>query len=84
MKLYKVWQDTIHGYDTFSDMVVCARSAEAARCMHPYDKKYPDLDNWTEAPNTWCHTAAEAIVEYLGEAKNGLLPGVICTAFHAG
>ena len=84
MKLYKVWQDVVDGYDTFSDMVVCASSAEEARCMHPYDANYPDLNNWESSNDTWCPNVSDAHVEYLGEARWDLVKGVICTSFHAG
>ena len=84
MKLYKVWQNVRSGYDTYSDMVVCAGSAEEARSMHPGDKNYPTEDNWNDNSGTWCALPGDAYVEYLGVARGDLLKGVICTSFHAG
>ena len=84
MKLYKVWQDQQRGYDTFSDMVVCASDVEEARSMHPCDMDWPNHASWTAPPGVWCESPADAHVEYLGEAREGLVKSVICTSFHAG
>lgn len=36
MKLFLVSQDVNNGYDTYSNMVVCAENEEKARLTHPY------------------------------------------------
>ena len=82
MKLYHISQDVHRGYDTFSDMVVCAESEEEARKIHPADWSE---DPWKPDPYAyWCDTPDQAKVEYIGEAAEGLEKGVICASFHAG
>lgn len=55
MKLYKVSQNVNNGYDTYSDMIVCAETAEDAKRIHPsgnwqkggfYDEEKKEF--WTE------------------------------------
>ena len=84
MNLYKVSQDEVRGYDTFSDMVVCAHNEGMAASIHPYDSLYTAGDNWTEESTSWCSTPALAHVEYLGVASADLESGVICASYHVG
>ena len=84
MKLYKVWQDEVSGYETFSDMVVCAEDFLQAASLHPYSKRHPNDNNWSSNSGSWCTTPEMAHVEYLGEAVAGLSVGVICASYHAG
>lgn len=81
MKLYHLSQNEVRGYDTFSDMVVCAESEEEARNIHP--------SNWGEDPwsnrwSGWCTTPDKVEVTYLGEADSSVEKGIICSSFHAG
>lgn len=82
MKLYHLSQNKVRGYDTFSDMVVCAESEDEARLIHPAE--------WRENPwekelyGVWCESPDQVEVKYLGEAAEDLEKGVICASFHAG
>ena len=83
MKLFKVWQDESTGYETYSDMVVCADDEEAARNMHPNDSGLDAyLDIWQYGG--WCTDPKLAHVEYIGEARADLPQGIICSSYHAG
>jgi len=74
MKLYKIWQEINKGYDTYDSAVVCAESEEEARKIPPDDISY--LEMWADF--------SDVMVEYIGEAKEGLEKGVIVASFNAG
>ena len=76
MKLYLLSQIVNCGYDTYSNCVVCANDHDDAAMITPN----PD-GKWG---NGWAHRPEEIIVEYLGEARDGLERGVICASYHAG
>lgn len=80
MKLYHISQTEARGYDTFSDMVVCAESEEEARNIHPRG----EWDNSIFGDNTWCRSPESVTVKYLGEAHEDLKKSIICSSFHAG
>ena len=85
MKLFKVRQSEVSGYEAFSSMVVCAANSIAAAYIHPRDEAFPDQDNWdTKSIRVWCTKPEFAIVEYLGEARIGLEKGIICSSFNVG
>ena len=88
MKLFKLTQDAVDGYDTYDSCIVCAESKEDAIKISP-----SGWDGLTECPTEeshedysysgWC-TQKDVQCEYLGEAKEGLKRGVICSSFNAG
>lgn len=82
MKLYHLYQSEVKGYDTFSDLVVCAESEEEARSIHPYS--FPYEDSWKQNYSCWCKSPDQVKVEYIGEAAGHLTKGIICSSFHAG
>ena len=91
MKLWKIWQDQNTGYDTFDSAVVAAESAERARFIHPEMDNAFGLSNpptyeeiWEIEPGSWAPEPAYVVVEYLGEAREGLEEGVVCASFNAG
>lgn len=79
MNLYLMVRNNPGGYDTFSSVVVAARSKREARLIHPWGKIWP---NWTST-DTWVHPS-QVKVTYLGQAKPGTKMGVICRSFNAG
>jgi hypothetical protein len=81
MKLYHIRQSEAKGYDTFSDMVVCAESEEDAKTIHPYGDWG---DGFWGASSTWCKSPEQVTAKYLGEAVDGIERGIICASFHAG
>jgi hypothetical protein len=81
MKLWIIKQNMNNDYDTYSDAVVCADTEEEARLIHP--NGYDDWDGTDNTFSTWCGYK-DVVVEYIGEAKEGLKKGVVCASFHAG
>lgn len=82
MRLYHISQSETRGYDTFSDMVVCAESEEDAKNIHPYSE-WDGISAW-ESSHCWCKSPQSVTAKYLGQAAEGLKRGVICASFHAG
>ena len=84
MKLYHISQDEVRGYDTFSDMVVCAESEDEARKIHPATCSPNSEDPWSYRWSGWSTSPEQVKVKYLGEAADDLEKGIICSSFHAG
>lgn len=93
MKLFKITQDRNNNYDTYSDAIVCAESEEDAKITSPneYFKwhnnawffQYSDGTENESMDDSW--TLPKYVkVEYIGEAKDGLEKGIVCSSFHAG
>lgn len=82
MRLYKLEQVEVSGYDTYSHCVVCAESEAAARSMNP--DSYPLPDGWTDINSGWASTPDKVTVTFIGEAVDDLTVGIICYSFHAG
>jgi hypothetical protein len=85
MKLYRISQELNNDYDTYSDAVVAAEDESSARNIHPRNETdWKDADEYPKySYATW--VSRELVkVEYLGEAKEGTVSGVICSSFHAG
>ena len=82
LKLYHISQSENSGWDTFSDLVVCANSEDEARHIHP--SQYKD-DPWAEdAYSAWCKSPDQVEVVYIGIAAPDVKPGIVCASFHAG
>lgn len=73
MKLWLISQEENTGYDTYSDVVVAAETAEEARRIPP-DKFY----------YAWASKPENVSVRLLGEALEGIKAGVILASYHAG
>ena len=97
MKLFKIYQDEVTGYDTYDSAVVCTENEEEARSICPdsyyflHDGEFvwdPDNDGHQLNTNDLCYSWAQKIedveVEYLGEAKEGMKKGIIVSSFNAG
>jgi len=80
MKLFLLTQDANGGYDTYDSCVVSAESEEDAKKMNPNGGETTNKD---EDYGTWT-TLKNVDVEYIGEAKEGSEPEVICSSFNAG
>lgn len=96
MKLYLLTQDVNNGYDTYDSCVVIADNEDTARKITPetyrpfseeldaFAFEYADgkreIDGW----GSWAKHPREVKVQYLGEAKEGSEPGVVCASFNAG
>lgn len=88
MKLWKISQTEVGGYDTFSDAVVAAPNEAKAKTIHPNRGHGNEIKFIPMKPDawysTWTNDPAKVTVEYLGNAKRGTPMGVICASFHAG
>ncbi len=82
MKLFYLSQDTVRGYDTYSDCVVCAEDEKDAVSIDPSTNNICPTDKLESYPS-WC-LQKDVSAEYIGEAVEGLQRGVICSSFHAG
>ena len=80
MKIYKISQSSNQDYDTFDSAVVCANDEESARNMNPRNGESAD---WSHQ-YSWCDSPDKVTVEYIGEAVDSLLAGVVVASFNAG
>jgi hypothetical protein len=97
MNLYHLTQDVVDDYDTYSDAVVAARSAEAAVHLHPnenvtwedgrwvYQTKYANgrLSSKGSHGNDDWPLPNQVKARLIGIAAKGVR-GVVCASFHAG
>jgi len=81
MKLFLISQSENNDYDTYDSAVVAADTEEIAKAMDPSSGE-PKL--FGEGWNDWCKSLDGVKVQYLGEAVEGTIQGVICASFHAG
>jgi hypothetical protein len=83
LKLYKISQNINNDYDTYDSAVVCAKSKNDAKTIHPGKGSYKvgidKLNNY----DSWC-LQKDVHVEYLGVAQSKVKRGVICSSFNAG
>lgn len=76
MKLYKIIQTVNNNFDTYDSFVVCAENEDKAKLVHKLcDGKY-----WDD----WVTSTDDIIVEYIGEAREGMKEGEILGSFNAG
>ena len=79
-KLYRIWQNTVEGYDTYDSAIVCADNEEDARGIkigeRPSESDRAECAEWAEIKHVQ--------VEYLGEAREGLEKGKVLASFNAG
>ena len=88
MNLYLISQTVNNGYDTYDSAVVCAKSEENARVIHPstYNLKnewWSDhwyCGDWTMPENV----KVELIGTLINESAEDLEKEVICASFNAG
>ncbi len=84
MNLYYIEQDENVGYDTYDSAVVAAETEEDAKKIHP--STYTDDKTWWEDSdvNDWATSPLNVKATFIGVAKEGTGPGVICSSFNAG
>jgi len=94
MKLYLISQNKNNNYDTYSEAVVCVNNEEEARRINPDpSREIGEDDKWyfcyaggkrkLDEDYSWADIK-DVKVEYLGEADDKLVKGVICASFRAG
>ena len=86
MKLWLLTQTKNRGYDTYSSCVVAAESEDEARSTLPGELLSFGLDprRAVEFISNYWASPEFVSVTYLGEAKDGIEPGSICSSFNAG
>lgn len=83
MKLYRLTQTTIRGYDTFDSCIVVANSISEAKSMHPYDGG--DINSTNRYIDDWPKHPEQITAEYIGKADPKFTqPEVLCASFNAG
>ena len=73
-KLYKIWQNTNNGYDTYDSAIVCAETEEEARNIEV--GSVGEYGGWVSPE--YVH------VEEIGIAKDSVKKGIILASFNAG
>ena len=89
MKLWKLSQDKLDGYDTYDSAVVAAETEDEARMIHPgviHTLPYTTntAKHWNGVVTGDWPDVEYVKVEYLGEADKTITKGVICASFNAG
>jgi hypothetical protein len=84
MKLFLIHQRENNGYDTYDSAVVCAETEDDARHTNPGSGERMKDGDWDYSFISWCSSPDRVVVEYLGEASDGIVPGIICASFNAG
>lgn len=79
MKLWLISQNENNSRDTYDSMVVAAENEEAAKEILP-----PHHTEWEELWSAWAPGPDKVAVEYLGEATEGTLAGIILASYNAG
>lgn len=82
--LYRLSQDSVTGYDVYTDCVVAAHSVDAAKSVHPSGRLLTELHHsCSDWPNAKYPDAIT--VELIGNAAPHIKPlEIICASFHAG
>lgn len=81
MKLWKVRSLETLGWDTYDSFIVASETEELAENIHPEGGSLKPEDNW----DCWVNSTKEVTVEYIGEAKEGIVEGtIILASFNAG
>jgi len=93
MKIWKIWQEKRTGRNIYVSAIVVADSEEQAKRTHPYEECYTYDENGNQY---WKHNGGfvhdrgvwvnldYVKAEYIGEAKEGLKPGVLLSSFKTG
>jgi len=81
MNLYKISQDTVRGYDTYSSAVVIAKNETDAKNIHPSGRKGSLMDIYDDWPTKTDEVKAEYLGLYHNPAESAK---VIVASFHAG
>jgi hypothetical protein len=84
LKLWLISQDDNNDYDTYDSAVVVAKSADAARAIHPSAYKDEPVTEEPEKYSSWAVYSKVNAVE-IGVAAPALIEGsVVCASFNAG
>jgi hypothetical protein len=83
LKLYKLKQDHAQGYDAYDSCVVAAEDEATAKTISAsdYSEPLPCEHNNYEA---WACKPEQVTATLIGDATEGIEPGVIVASFNAG
>ena len=94
MKLWLLTQKVCRGYDTYDSCVVAAEDKQSAKRIHPAEYLYEVGDVWWDKKDytpylarissSWPPRLEDVSAEYLGEARDGMPCGLVCSSFNAG
>ena len=73
MNIYYISQDENTSKETYHAAIVIAKTAGAAREIHP-------CGDWDRV-DVWCYDSKMVTVGYIGKAKRGSAPGVVLSSF---
>jgi hypothetical protein len=80
MKIYKVWQNHISGWDTYSDCVIIAEGINRAKRI-----SVEQLPNGEDCVyNAWTWDIHKVHAQEIGIANEKQEEGIVCASFHAG
>lgn len=79
MRLYLISQSENNNYDTYDSAVVAAEDEESARTTLP-----GSYVKWGDKYSCWASSPEKVSVEFIGEAVEGTVAGVILASFNAG
>lgn len=80
MRVYRIAQSVVNGYDTYDSAVVIATSSFRARRIHPNGGGRP----LNESRGDWAKTPDDVTAELIGDARANAVEGVVCASFNAG
>lgn len=85
LKLYRVSQTSVRGYDTFDSFVGAYASEDEAKIAHPFGGTIYSHGGYYDS-RVWAtkYHLDSIHVEYLGEADAEITSGIICSSFNAG
>lgn len=86
MKLWLIEQDVNNNYDTYDSAVVAAEDEDAARDTWPSgygDETTRQIYAAGKRYSSWA-PFDKVKATYLGEARDGMPAGVLCSSFNAG
>lgn len=82
LKLYLIFQNQNHTWDTYDSAVVATTSEERAKNTDPSTGN--PVKDWNRLFSSWCSSPEHVSVVYLGVAEKSVEEGVVCASFNAG
>lgn len=79
MKLFRISQSQVVNCDAVSSAIVIASDEESARNIDPGTGHLMTAESWDKCIY-WCSGPEHVHVQYLGEAAEGVVRGVLCTS----
>lgn len=84
MNIYHISQTENNDYDTYDSAIVCAKTEDDARKIHPSGDDVRGWDHRFGSLRGWCSSPELVTVRVIGRAFKDVKPGVILASFNAG